>query len=268
MPQLWDGPGPGELSLPTKVAPERPRLPKPRDVGVSRGGEAPGGQTFWKKPRNFFRCWFGELPGTGTPPGKPQPSAEWPCLLPVLLGASQQVPDGLASPCPIMLATRRGGPCSDSSPAPGGTRMFLHLPAEAPGGSRSQPWIGVPIEPRTKTPLSSVPRLGPREVGSSHGGCPLRFLSREAARAPEPHSDFPGPASAEEEWPLLLSRKLERSLTRTMTPDRVGASDVQGQPQLPLPENPHPSACGMQSRSRKGARLVGLVLSLLSWLDV
>ena len=53
-----------------------------------------------------------------------------------------------------------------------------------------------------------------------------------------------------------------------MTPDRVGASDVQGQPQLPLPENPHPSACGMQSRSRKGARLVGLVLSLLSWLDV
>lgn len=48
----------GELSLPTKVVPKRPKLPEPSVAGVSRGNEVPGGEAFWKEPRNLCRCWF------------------------------------------------------------------------------------------------------------------------------------------------------------------------------------------------------------------
>lgn len=93
-PSVWMAPDQGELSLPGKGVPTRPRLPEPSVAGEPRGSEAPGGQPFWKDLRNFRRCWMGELPRTG------KPSAEWPYRLPTLSGAGQQVPCSESSRAP------------------------------------------------------------------------------------------------------------------------------------------------------------------------
>lgn len=112
VPQLLDGAlDQGELSLPTKVVPERQSCPSPVLQENPEAGRPQEGRYFGKSPETSAGAGLGELPGTGKPSGKPQPPAEHPCWLPTLSGAVQQVPYGLSFPCQIML-------CSESSLAP------------------------------------------------------------------------------------------------------------------------------------------------------